>query len=1821
MANIGNLSFGIGGDDKELRKILDERKKDAIELQKLLSSFDLGGKNSNSQLTDTVRKQEKLNRLEQSNLRLQETRDRVAAGSLVSQQRVNQAAERTRTIQLQNLRLDNDRITSEQRVRTEVERTEAVRRRSAAEVARIEQERIGRERLNNQRLLTEEQRTQAARIRAARMAVQGQDSLNKAFMMTNKTLFSQKVLLSQLSNQLGAYFSIYMAGSFVKELAKVSGEFEKQRLSLAAILQNKEAADKIFGQIKDLAVYSPFNFKELTDYAKQLSAFSIPTDELFDTMKRLADISAGLGVDMRRIILAYGQVRSAAVLRGQELRQFTEAGIPLVDELAKKFTKLNGEVVSTGEVFDKISNREVPFQMIKEIFTEMTSEGGKFYQMQEVQATSLAGMISNLRDAYDIMLDSIGEANRGMLKGFVGGLVEVMDNWEKYWRILSSIIATYGVYKASLAVIASMQKYEGTNIIKSTLALKAKEAAQLRQISLSRSLTIQEQIRLNTANILTTADLRSLVVSGQINKSMALRMIASKQMTVAQAGHLKVLLGLTRAEIAGAAAMTGFGRAALYAKNILTGFMTSLKALALNPYTWILTAIGGILYAYQTWSDYNEKLEESTRDMADSVLGEYAKIRGFFQKESAKIKVTLDAGSEEDIKREILKLKEKLQEYGAFGLQIISKAEGGVDKDGNEVKGIEDSTEKLKYYESALQDIEKAYRNVLKYPGMFIDANDKLGGILRDNLSDELKDLDDITVKYEKKQSSLNKLSSIYLDYANELIQSKKATGDFAKSLQEIVDKGGTAAEVLKAINKYVRQQDVYTYRPKEFPSGTLIAEEVTEWRHALYQLENAQKSYTEKLDKFIADIKSRHEFKDVDWTKPLDKTTEMMIRIYSENFIKNLDKVSENVKQEFLNKTIPVAFNFAPEINLAPLEKQSELQKTVDSVFNNLKDNLGVKAETIRPSFETGISDYVKDMQSGIEDDTKRVTEINNILKSDSLTPELKDYWERQKNNTEATKQIRSNILSGLGQPLTKKEKSQPKDRFTEGLKRQVEIVKSAKKEYDKLRKLMSAEDAFAKIGSIDEYKGIKQSDMTDNGYVDYLKSKVSELDNHIRKTNSDTAKNVRTTWNKELGTIQIEYITKEAEKELDKIEKYLSQYKEKYKLYEQVFDITGDKGKAAQLVFGDASASAETYIDAMKSKLKEMSGGGKYEDLIKLDHTTLPEQVKKMVEEIGQAIQEKDFSVKIDMSKIIADYATTEEKITAIHNQYEAKREEARNSGNSEAEINKALAAYDKAEAEAVTGLREELWQLTPFYRQLFGDLSDISYRHLKKMAAEAKETVIQIANTRIDPDDEDSRLKYGKYDRNGKLEGYYMPDANGDISDVLINLKQYERLIAKIASIQKDMRKENPFDSLLRPLDKYKIAEGTDQEKQMPLLDIIASKAKDLNEIVQELSGSFSSMFDALGNGGAADATAFIGEMVGAATNVATGIASGNPVQVISGIVGGITSIAKMHDKKLDRAIEKSKVKVKELQGAYTELERFLERQLGAVTQNQAKEQIKNLEKQKKEIQSQLRNEEKKKKTDKGAVADYKNQINELNDKIRYFYEDLAGEQFGIKIKDWAKNISDALVEAWAKGEDAAKAFDNTVADIMKNVFKNVLQKEYVERSMGMLRNILFGSDGQGGVLGDGVLSQSDMGLIVSELSSLKNNLGQWKNAWDILTQAAKQAGIDLEEITSKEKDTLSKGIEAVTEDTASLLASYINAMRADLSMQLSFVGRILACVERDSNSFALMQADIMLIQMNTLRTANNTDRLVELSEGAYSILRSASISGSGVKFNIN
>lgn len=315
------------------------------------------------------------------------------------------------------------------------------------------------------------------------------------FKSANKNL---SLSFDGIAAKLGVIFGIDRISAYVSKVVEVTKEFERQKVALDAIIRDQDASHTIWNQTVQLALKSPFQLKELVTYTKQLAAYRIETDKLHDTTKRLADVSAGLGVDMSRLILAYGQIRAATYLRGTELRQLTEAGIPMLEELATYFTELEGRAISAGDVFEMISKRMVTFKDVEEVFKRMTDAGGVFFDMQEKQSQTLYGTISNLKDAYDIMLNEIGQSNYGFTKTFLSFLKDAATNWKEWqFRLIALIPLLSGVRLAQIAETKAIKDF-GTITLWGNSAIKQKFGATLKDIS---TMTLQKA----TTEGLTTA--------------------------------------------------------------------------------------------------------------------------------------------------------------------------------------------------------------------------------------------------------------------------------------------------------------------------------------------------------------------------------------------------------------------------------------------------------------------------------------------------------------------------------------------------------------------------------------------------------------------------------------------------------------------------------------------------------------------------------------------------------------------------------------------------------------------------------------------------------------------------------------------------------------------------------------------------------------------------------------------------------------------------------------------------------------------------------------------------------------------------------------------------------------------------------------------------------------------------------------------------------------------------------------------------------------------------------------------------------------------
>lgn len=310
---------------------------------------------------------------------------------------------------------------------------------------------------------------------AAKLATVNKEmaSLKKA----NADAISSGVQLQKVNSGLMESFKnlgkrvLFYAGlgaitGFVKSLMDVRGQYELLERSIGAVLGDFEKGSQIFREQQELALKSPFTVLDLAGATKQLAAYNFEAEELVDVSRRMADISAALGVPMERLTYNLGQIRAQTVLTARDARDFANAGLSIISELAKMYTEQEQRIVSVGDVMDRMSNKMVSFTDVMKVLNRYTDEGGMFYDFQAKQAETLAGQLSNLTDAYDFMLNEIGKENQGMLTGSISLVRSLFENWRSVANILTVVATALGVYKTAQIAVATVQLAANMNLRK-----------------------------------------------------------------------------------------------------------------------------------------------------------------------------------------------------------------------------------------------------------------------------------------------------------------------------------------------------------------------------------------------------------------------------------------------------------------------------------------------------------------------------------------------------------------------------------------------------------------------------------------------------------------------------------------------------------------------------------------------------------------------------------------------------------------------------------------------------------------------------------------------------------------------------------------------------------------------------------------------------------------------------------------------------------------------------------------------------------------------------------------------------------------------------------------------------------------------------------------------------------------------------------------------------------------------------------------------------------------------------------------------------------
>jgi tape measure domain-containing protein len=554
-------------------------------------------------------------------------------------------------------------------------------------------------------------------------------------------------LAGELGTALGNFASVFGIKDVLQNLVSIGGQLENQRIALGAILQDGGKATEMFSKIQSLAVKSPFGIMDLNQYTKQLSAYSIPYNELYDTMKRLADISAGVGVDMGRIVLAFGQVRAAGFLKGTELRQFTEANIPMVDKLAERFSNLEKRIVSAGEVYDMISKKKVTFEDVKSVLWDLTGEGGMFNNMQEVLSESLASKWKNLADAIDVMYGKIADGMIGSgLKSLAELLTELTKNWEYLATAIGSAAASYGLFK-----LASNRQFSNTKALyDNTLSIKRQQASSLLLTKTYRELTRVEQQLVATTDRLTIADVKRLVRTKQLNKEEALRLIAMKKLDAATESYVARLYGLDAKMITTAKNATWFSRAFATASGALKSFGLALKGLVVSPWTWVTLGITAITELFIHYSKKQDEIEERNKNFAESAKGSAETL----ERELLKIKdLDISKMNTDEMKIKVKELTTVIQNE-ADGWQSILSEIFAKEADGTFKNSVE---EQLKLLKTKMDELAEAKKKLMGDDEMYSDVigATETGLIFKDDVLDKIKAYNKLVDDNDKKLKQL----------------------------------------------------------------------------------------------------------------------------------------------------------------------------------------------------------------------------------------------------------------------------------------------------------------------------------------------------------------------------------------------------------------------------------------------------------------------------------------------------------------------------------------------------------------------------------------------------------------------------------------------------------------------------------------------------------------------------------------------------------------------------------------------------------------------------------------------------------------------------------------------------------------------------------------------------------------------------------------------------------------------------------------------------------------------------------------------------------
>lgn len=1542
----------------------------------------------------------------------------------------------------------------------------------------------------------------------------------------------------QLTRKFALLFSVAAIQGYVEKLVEVRGEFELQQRALQSILQDKDKADEVWSKTVQLAVRSPFTVKELVTYTKQLAAYRIESDKLYDTNKMLADVSAGLGVSMDRLILAFGQVKAANYLRASEVRQFTEAGVNILGELSNYYSELEGKMVSVGDVQERITKRMVQFGDVEEIFKRITSAGGLFYNMQEVQAETLAGMISNLKDTFDLMFNDIGKANDGVLKGFISLVKDIVNNWEKISQIgipiIMTMITRMAILKATTKSIVPIM----SNFVKVSIIGFKQIAAQLSGATVkARALRIEaSKLGATPLNIWLTALTVVLATIWEIhNAIIASRKEQEELNKISAQGQFDAL------DMA-----SNYERLANVVSDTTKSYEEQDEALKELKRTY-----GNILPAHLLEAETIRQLK-----------GEYdGATQAIFNYVAAKTK-----------ERQINLISENEGDKVASNAEKLAKAiQSQVKESGN----AEISTSRIL---AVLTKLRKEYENgevtMDNYEKRFRELMRSFTGI---NYDFELP-----TSKTKKKQNFFD--LSGETQYEDQLSEFMKSVVEYSDKINDVM--ADSSIEFGNFIlNNLSKEKKVIDEQVKNIQTAfNTIATSKTNPNITKEDLNRSYKTITD-FYKYVGEVAPNIE-EVVNNSVLIKDETIKINKLAYQKFIKDITNLKIN-KQDF-----ETYYKYIEDVQdkINSLDG-TDFQKYVRSFMDSFSKMNGISLDGFENELaksEDNLRSYTKSMQDLIpilEEELELLQRPFSALygtKSEEEINLLKERLEYAKawvklNTVEAKK--------GTGESEADKR-----------LKKQISLLKEVGKEYEKNLRYYSKEEAAAKTRA-DYLKTFDEAKFP-SGFIMEMSFDPSGIIQGIQEIGKQASKKMALEVERSISGIQSEVDLGIRIKGVDNIRQELEKAFSGYELSVQLGGLGLDKDVLNKLfnidysslddlkeklnkTFPDITKLSQEQFEVYKYFQNKISDAEQkeYEKRLKMFAEYIANSVDKVKQVQNSGALEISFATDLFKKGSLdtEQYATVVKNVTDKVNKEVSKNNLDKFKETPEyIQAMGDLSAYSASQLEVMIAriqqlINESAGNLNASDLKFYADLIDKINERLREVKSPFQKGAFaefrQIIKLQKEFNKEQEN--YNRLLEERKIAKQRLESAKAELENarnkVGIDASAKDDLVSATEELQ------DANDALNSSNDKLKILSGIPNKlSKITGMSTAALSAVDrmVTGIYQsinatlDLMNQFKDLAESKGvdvNKGAWRDVAQSGELLG---NVNERVMSSwnnfknlNFAGAVADAVGSITTIFttlnKQHDARRERRIQEEIKQVEKLQKAYQRLGEAIDNAYTIDTLNMSTENAqRNIQDQIKSYQNMIAAEEDKKDTDwdridewKEAIIDLQEQADELRSQK---LNELGGFGSGADMKSAAEEFASAWLEAYKETGDGLTALEDKWDEYINNVIMKQLALRGIEK---FLEPIMKNLDNMIG---------SDSYLSNDELEALQKQIDETMPALnEYFKTIAENFGVP---ITGGEDNgsTLNQGITGVTEETANVIEAYLNSMRyfvADTNMVIN------------------------------------------------------------------